>query len=155
MASASASAASAGRGGSVSRRIRLTIRVTCSLPARPLPVTAAFTSLGVCSATGRPCRAAQTMATAPACAVPIKVRTLCWLNTRSTATVSGRYSVIQRSTSCSMASRRAAMSSSASVRTTPTATRPGGRPGTPSTTPSPHRVRPGSTPSTRAGGRAT
>ncbi len=35
------------------------------------------------------------------------------------------------------------------VRTTPTATRCSGRPGAPSTTPTPHRVSPGSTPSTR------
>ena len=41
---------------------------------------------------------------------------------------------------------------SASVRTTPTATSVGGRPGTPSTTPRPHRVRPGSMPRTRDGG---
>ena len=67
----------------------MTIAVTWALSARPLPVTAALTSLGVCSATGRPRRAAQTIATAPACAVPITVRTLCWLNTRSTATASG------------------------------------------------------------------
>src|ERR1700722_5425280 len=45
------------------------------------------------------------------------------------------------------------MSSSAGVLITSTATRDGGRPGTPSTTPSPHRVRPGSTPSTRETGR--
>ena len=153
IASASASAASAGRGGSVIRSSRITMAVTWSLSARPLPVTAALTSLGVCSVTGSPRRAAQTIATAPACAVPITVRTLCWLNTRSTATVSGRYSVSQRSISSSIASSRAAMCSSASVRTTPTATRVGGRPGTPSTTPSPHLVRPGSMPKTRDGGR--
>ena len=39
-----------------------------------------------------PRRAAQSMATALAWAVPITVRTLCWLNTRSTATNSGRCS---------------------------------------------------------------
>jgi hypothetical protein len=154
IARARASAASAGLGRSVIRSIRMTISVTWSLSARPLPVTAALTSLGVCSATGRPCRAAQTIATAPACAVPITVRTLCWLNTRSTATVSGRYSASQRSISCSIASSLPAMSWSASVRTTPVATRLGGRPGTPSTTPRPHRVRPGSTPRTREDGRA-
>ena len=64
--------------------------VTWALPARPLPVTAALTSLGVCSATGRPRRAEHTIATAPAWAVPITVRRLCWLKTRSTATASGR-----------------------------------------------------------------
>ena len=153
MASARASAASGGRGRSGIRSSRITMVVTWSLSARPFPVTAALTSLGVCSATGSPRRAAQTIATAPACAVPITVRTLCWLNTRSTATVSGWYWVSQRSISVSMASSRVAMSSPAAVRTTPAATRVGGRPGTPSTTPSPHLVRPGSTPSTRAGGR--
>ena len=143
-----------GRAGRAAiRSSRVTIVVTCSLSARPLPVTAALTSLGVCSATGSPRRAAQTIATAPAWAVPITVRTLCWLNTRSTATVSGRYSVSQRSISSSIASRRAAMCASASVRTTPTATSVGGRPGTPSTTPSPHLVRPGSMPNTRVGRR--
>jgi hypothetical protein len=80
---------SAGLGGSLIRSSRITIAVTWALSARPLPVTAAFTSLGVCSATGRPSRAAHTMATAPAWAVPITVLTLCWLNTRSTATASG------------------------------------------------------------------
>ena len=153
IARARASAASAGLGRSVIRSSRITISVTWSLSARPLPVTAALTSLGVCRATGRPRRAAQTIATAPAWAVPITVRTLCWLNTRSTATVSGRYSVSQRSISSSIASSRAAMSWSASVRTTPAATRLGGLPGTPSTTPRPHRVRPGSTPRTRDDGR--
>ena len=90
MARPSASAASAGRGGSAIRSSRVTITVIWALSARPLPVTAALTSLGVYVATGRPRRAAATMATAPAWAVPITVRTLCWLNTRSTATASGR-----------------------------------------------------------------
>ena len=44
------------------------------------------------------------------------VRTLCWLNTRSTATASGRCSAIQASTARSMASSRAPMSSSGGVR---------------------------------------
>ena len=39
---------------SVSRRIRVTMAPTWALSARPLPVTAALTSLGVCSATGTP-----------------------------------------------------------------------------------------------------
>ena len=41
-------------GGSASRSSRITMAVTWALSARPLPVTAALTSLGVCSATGRP-----------------------------------------------------------------------------------------------------
>ena len=40
------------------RKILVTMLVTCCLSARPEPVTAAFTSLGVCTATGRPLRAA-------------------------------------------------------------------------------------------------
>src|SRR6516225_334680 len=149
MARASASAVSAGRGGSSIRSNRITMAVTWALSARPLPVTAAFTSLGVCSATGRPRRAAHTMATAPAWAVPITVRTLCWLNTRSTATASGSYSASHRSISTSSASSRAAMSWPAGVLMTSAAVSTGGLPTVPSITPIPHRVRPGSTPSTR------
>jgi hypothetical protein len=89
----------------------VTIRVTCALSARPLPVTAALTSLGVCSPTGSPRLAAQTMATAPAWAVPITVRTFCWLKTRSTATASGRQASSHASISVSIASSRCARSS--------------------------------------------
>ena len=96
--------------------------VTCSFPARPSPVTAAFTSLGVWKATGSPARAASSATTPLAWAVPITVRTLCWLNTRSTATTSGRCRAIQRSTSSPTASRRVASGASAAVRTTSTAT---------------------------------
>src|ERR1700731_985363 len=46
MASASASAASGGRGGSEIRSSLVTMVVTWSLSARPFPVTAALTSLG-------------------------------------------------------------------------------------------------------------
>ena len=42
----------------------MTIPATCALSARPLPLTAALTSLGVCRATGMPRRAAATIATA-------------------------------------------------------------------------------------------
>ena len=66
---------------------------TCALSARPLPVTAALTSLGVCSATGMPRRAAAAITTPDTCAVPITVRTLCCAKTRSTATASGRVPV--------------------------------------------------------------
>ncbi len=66
-----------------------------ALSARPEPVIAAFTSLGVCSATGMSFRAATSMATPAACAVPITVWTLCWAKTRSTATRSGRCRSIQ------------------------------------------------------------
>ncbi len=63
--------------------------VTCCLSARPEPVTAAFTSLGVWNPTGSERRAALSATTPLACAVPIAVRTFCWLNTRSMATASG------------------------------------------------------------------
>ena len=86
IASASASAASAGRGASASASSRVTMAVTCALPARPSPVTAALTSLGVWKATGSPARAASSATTPDACAVPITVRTFCWLKTRSIAT---------------------------------------------------------------------
>ena len=90
------------------------------------------------------------IATALACAVPMTVRTLCWLNTRSTATASGRERRSSR--------RRPARWRAAGRRCRPVGRRPdrprrrpasSGRPGTPSTTPTPQRVRPGSTPSTR------
>ncbi len=129
----------------------MTIDSTCPLTATPLPVTAALTSLGVCVATGSPRRAAATITTAAACAVPITVRTFCWLKTRSTATASGVTRSSHRSTSASMASRRRAGSSSLAVRTIPTSTRRSGAPGAPSTAPKPHLVSPGSTPSTRSG----
>ena len=79
-----------------SRSSRVTIAPTWALSARPLPVTAALTSLGVCSATGMPRRAAATIATPLTWAVPMTVRTLCWLKTRSTATASGRVPVEPR-----------------------------------------------------------
>src|SRR5690606_18972818 len=66
-----------------------------------------------------------------------------------TATACGRCSSTQASIPCSIRSSRRAGSRSTGVRTTPTPTMVGGRPGRPSTTPSPHRVSPGSTPSTR------
>ena len=53
---ASASAASAGFGASVRQSNLVTIGVTWALSARPLPVTDALTSLGVCSTTGMPVR---------------------------------------------------------------------------------------------------
>ena len=92
MASARASAASAGLGAASSRRMRVTMRPTWALSARPLPETAAFTSLGVCSATGSPRRAAAHIAIPLAWAVPMIVLTSERAKTRSTATASGRCS---------------------------------------------------------------
>src|SRR5690606_27125127 len=88
-ASASASAASAGFGSADNRRILVIMAVTCRLSARPAPLMAAFTSLGVWKATGSPRRAAARATTPETGAVPITVRTLCWLKTRSMATTSG------------------------------------------------------------------
>ncbi len=65
------------------------MRVTAALSARPLPVTAAFTSEGVCSATGMPLRAAAAMTIPDAWATPMTVLTLSCEKTRSTATTSG------------------------------------------------------------------
>src|SRR5690606_37517596 len=151
MARASASAASAGLGISLSRSSRVTMAPICFLSAVPLPVMAALTSDGVWRATGRPRRAAQSTAMPAAWAVPMTVRTLCWLKTRSTATASGRTSSSHCSMPASMPTSRAPSSSPAAVRTTPAAISPSGAPGRPSTAPRPHRVSPGSTPITRTG----
>lgn len=148
-ARASASAASAGRGGFASRRMRVIIAVTWALSARPLPVTAALTSLGVCSARGRPRLAAASMAIALACAVPMIVLTSPRAKTRSTAMASGAYRSTQSSSSIWRARRRSGTESDEGVRTTPTATIRRGAPTPPSTTPRPQRVSPGSTPNTR------
>ena len=102
--------------------MRATIAPTWALSARPLPDTAALTSLGVCSATGRPRRAAQTRAIPLAWAVPITVLTSERAKTRSTATASGRCSSSQASMPFSMLTSRWATGRSAEVRTTPTST---------------------------------
>src|SRR4051794_7958285 len=148
-ASASASAASAGLGGDASPSTRVTMRVTCSLSARPLPEIAALTSLGVCQATGRSACAAASAATPAAWAVPMAVPLLFWVNTRSIATTSGRCSRSRAVTAVCSSSSRSSRSSSAELRMTPTPTAVGRAPGRPSTTPHPHRVSPGSMPSTR------
>src|SRR4051794_5278690 len=125
------------------------MRLTCSLSARPLPEMAALTSLGVCQTTGRSAWAAASAATPAACAVPVAVPLLFWVKTRSIATTSGRCSRSSAVTAVCSSSSRSSRSSSAAVRTTPTPTAVGRAPGRPSTTPHPHRVRPGSMPSTR------
>ena len=84
-------AASGSRGGSAARA---TIICTAALSARPSPVTASFTSLGLYSATGIPDRAAATSASPLACPTDIAVRTFAWNSTRSTATADGRVSAI-------------------------------------------------------------
>ena len=106
-------------------------------------------SLGVCQATGRSAWAAARAATPAACAVPVAVPLLFWVKTRSIATTSGRYSRSSTVTAVCSSSSRSSRSSSAIVRITPTPSAVGRAPGRPSTTPHPHRVRPGSIPSTR------
>ena len=127
----------------------MTIAPTWALSARPLPETAALTSLGVCRATGMPRRAAATRAMPLAWAVPMMVLESDRAKTRSTATASGAYSSSQASMPFSIVTSRWATGSSALVRSTLTSTGVSGRPTEPSTTPMPQRVRPGSIPSTR------
>ena len=122
MASASASAASAGLGGASSRRMRVTMAPTWALSARPLPDTAALTSLGVCSAIGSPRRAATTIAMPLAWAVPMIVLESERAKTRSIATASGWCSSSQASMPRSMWTRRWETCSSAEVRSTLTST---------------------------------
>ncbi len=70
-------------------------------------------------------------------------------NTRSMATASGRCRDIQASISAWRASSRRGVIIAAGVRMTATSTIRTERPGAPSTTPIPQRVRPGTTPRTR------
>ena len=149
IARARASVASTGFGADSRRRIRTTMPATWALSARPVPVTAAFTSLGVCHATGSPASAAARTAAADAWAVPMTVCRLCWLNIRSMATTSGESSSMSDWMRLLITSRRSGSGSEAGVVTTSTCRRVSGRPREPSTRPTPHRVRPGSTPSTR------
>ena len=86
---ARASAASAGLGADSIRRMRVTIAVTWALSARPEPVTAALTEVGVCSATGSPRRAAASSGMAEACMVCMTLATLTSAKTCSTAIASG------------------------------------------------------------------
>ena len=149
MARATASAASAGRGGASSLRMRITICPTCALSARPLPVMDALTSVGVCWATCRPARVPTSSTTPEACAVPMIELTSRRANTRSTAIASGRYSARYCTRLRSRLARRCPVSISAGVRTTSASSSAGVRPGSPSMMPTPQRVRPGSIPSTR------
>ena len=140
-------------GPTSSLRIRVTIAVTWALSAVPEPVIAALTSDGVCRCTAMPGRAAATIARPAAWAVPVTVRTLCWANTRSTTTTSGRCSAHrgrQRVGERAAAGRPACPRPASGPPRRAPATAPGRR--RPVTTPTPHRVRPGSTPSTRMSG---
>src|SRR3954465_14452028 len=84
-----------------------------------------------------------------ACAVPITVRRLCCANTRSTAIAVGRCCSSAARIPCDTASSRCSSAIAGGVCPTPTETSVARRSGATSTTPMPHRVRPGSTPSTR------
>ena len=146
----SASAASAGVGASVSRRSRVTIAATWALSARPLPVTAAFISLGVCRATGMPAPAAADdghragLGGAHHRAHVVLAEDP--LDGDGVGPVLGEPGLDRRARWPAAGRRCRALGG---VRTTSTATSVSGRPAEPSTTPSPHRVSPGSTPSTR------
>ena len=65
---------------------------TATLSARPSPVTASFTSLGLYCVTGTEARAAATSASPLAWPTLIAVRALFWNSTRSTETADGAYS---------------------------------------------------------------
>ena len=134
-----------------SRSSRVTIAATWALSARPLPLTAALTSLGVCSATGRPRRAADhhrdpaglggahhgadvVLAEHP-------------LDGDGVGPVQRRARPrAPRSIGTAAAARRAARRRCGRRRRRPSAA---AGPTTPSTTPRPQRVSPGSIPSTR------
>jgi hypothetical protein len=66
IASANASAASAGVGLACSPRILVTMAVACALPAPPLPVTAALTSLGTAGLRGCPSPSTHSAGRTPA-----------------------------------------------------------------------------------------
>ena len=149
-ASAAASAASGGCGGLASRSRAWTIFCTCSFAAPPQPATASLTWFGVYWATSQPAAAASASASPLAWPTLIAVRTLTWKKTCSTATAPGRNSAIsggQLGAQARQALRqRVAV---AGVRITPSATAVASPAPRPSMTAYPHRVRPGSMPSTR------
>ena len=130
-------------------------RPTWALSARPLPETAALTSLGVCSATGSPRRAAHDQRDAAGLR-----------GAHHRADVGPREHPLDRDRvgpvlvepgvdaplDASPAARRPA--GRPRCARTPTSTSRSGRPTSPSTTPTPQRVRPGSIPSTRMGASA-
>ena len=79
----------------------MTIDPIWAFSARPVPVTAALTSVGVWKWTGIPRLAAASRAMAVACAVVMTEATLTSAKTRSIATTSGSNLVSQLSSSCS------------------------------------------------------
>ena len=128
----------------------MTISVTCALSARPLPVTAALTSLGVWKCTSMSRRAAASAITPPAWAVPIAGRRVLVSEhplDRDDVGQVGVHPVFDGVADGEQSLRRGA--ASAGVRTTSTSRAMTWRPWPLSMTDSPHRVRPGSTPITR------
>ena len=107
-------------GAAASPSTRVTINVTCSLSARPLPEIAALTSLGVCRPpAGRPARRPARRRPRPA-RCPWRCPCCSGVKTRSTATTSGRNSRSSAVTAVCSSSSRSSRSSSAELRTTPT-----------------------------------
>src|SRR5262245_5343005 len=89
MATASASAAWCGFGGSASPRIALTMLCTCAFSARPYPHTACFTLAGGYSAQKTPADAHATSAAPRACPTESAVRASAPTNDSSRTTASG------------------------------------------------------------------
>ena len=138
-----------GRGGSAILSSRITIVVTwASSRPSPLPVTAAFTSLGVCSATGSPRRAGAQDGATPACAArsPVQER---W--PRPDALHGDRVRPVLSEPAVDatfQGSGRAVISAMAGLSDACVPDRRSSRPGAPPSHQVPHRVSPGSTPST-------
>ena len=132
--------------------MRVTMAVTWALSARPLPVTAALTSVGVCMASGRPSRAAAQHRDGGGLRGahdPLDVGL--GEDPLDRDRVGRGAGPATASISACRANSRSSGASVCGVRTTPTATIRSGWPSPPSTMPRPHRVSPGSTPSTRTG----
>ena len=117
--------------------------------APPYPATASLTWFGVYWATSHPAAAASARASPLAWPTLIAVRTLTWKNTCSTATAAGRNSAISAASSARRAASRCGSGSPAGVRITPRAIGDDVAGPRPSMTAYPHRVSPGSMPSTR------
>ncbi len=118
-------------------------------PAPPHPATASFTWLGVYWTTSQPASDASARANPLAWPTLIAVRTLTWKNTCSTATTSGANSATSAVNSVRSAPRRCGNGSVRGVVMTPREMATALPRPRPSTTANPHRVSPGSMPSTR------
>jgi len=142
---------SAGRGASVIRSSRVTIVATWSLSARPLPVTAALTSLGVSAGDRQPAaRGADDRDRARLRGAHHGPHVLCWLNTRSTPPCRRTHRASARSLARSRQPRRDVVAAGVLI----TSTEPA--PAAVRAAPPPRRsrtgVRPGSMPQHRENG---